>query len=636
MDHEPQDLAASKTLAEGDSIYRTLVDNLLEGLVILDFSGNVLYTNPAIARILGFNESDMIPFVGKKVTEFLHPDSIQAALIDLERVYKGETSLIEYKLLRKDGSTAWIESRGIKIDFDGQPADMVVCHDISDQKMAREIVQESDEQFSAIFQDSPVSMTLTSLADGKYSDVNGIFLRDTGYTRAEVIGHTSNELGLFINPEERDKLVDEVKAGNKVYGFPAVARMKDGTLMDVLISTCIISVGKTKYLLSSILNITQLKQTGDALQESELRLKKAQEIAQVGSWELYIHPGTMWASEEAFRIYGLEYTTPPVLPLKQVQEQVLPVYRKTMDDILWKCITGAGDYEVEFQIRRASDGEIRDIFSRGELVLGPDGKPFKVRGVLHDITSRKEVEAELILAKEKAEESDRLKSSFLANMSHEIRTPMNGIIGFASLLDDPDTEESERPRFIRIINENCDQLLHIINDLIDISKIESGQIDILKSEFDLIEMMESIRMTFLPRATKKGIELVFEMDHGSAAFPMQTDQTKLRQILDNLISNAIKFTSVGYVRFGFILTGRILEFFVMDSGKGIDPADHELIFDRFRQVNDGISHKLGGNGLGLSITRAYVKAMGGNIWLDSAPEKGSCFFFTVPLDPVSS
>ncbi|MCX6283661.1 MAG: PAS domain S-box protein [Bacteroidetes bacterium] len=559
MDIDLRDVESQKTLIASEVKYRTLVNNLMEGIVIIDFSGRILYTNPAVQRILGYPESENNQFPGRNMTELLHPDSIPQAINDLVKVHKGDSMLIEYRFVKKDGSTGWIESRGTKIDYEGQEADMVICHDITEQKLAKQMLLESEEKLSAIFHRSPVSMTLTSVADGKYCDVNELFLKDTGYTREEVIGRTSEELGVFVNHEDREKLVSIVKQQGKVYGMPSVTCMKDGRQMDVLISISIVTVGGMKYFLSSILDITQLKKTRDALEESELRLQKAQEIAHVGNWELDLRSNTMWGSEEAFRIYGLEYSS-PVFPLELVQSQVLPSYRSKLDEALKNLLKGSFDYQMEFQIRRASDGEIREIYSRGELFKDEKGQSIKVMGVLQDITARKEAEKELITAKEKAEESDRLKSAFLANMSHEIRTPMNGIIGFASLLDDPDTSAKDREKFTRVINENCGQLLQIINDLIDISKIEAGQIDLINSEFDLNAMMDSIY-----------------------------------------------------------------------SGIGIEPMHKDLIFDRFRQLDVKVSGNLGGNGLGLSITRAYVKAMGGHIWLESEPGKGSIFFFTIPL-----
>jgi signal transduction histidine kinase len=247
-----------------------------------------------------------------------------------------------------------------------------------------------------------------------------------------------------------------------------------------------------------------------------------------------------------------------------------------------------------------------------------------------EIVTREKTESDLRVAISKAEESDRLKSAFLANMSHEIRTPMNGIIGFSELLKDPDVEEQDRNKFIRIINENCDQLLHIINDIIDISKIEAGLVELEPVEFCLNEMLDSLYEMYLSKARMKN--LVLNLDKGLVcdACSILADQSKLRQVIENLLTNALKFTPQGNIEFGYTLESSRLMFFVKDTGIGILPEHREAIFDRFWQVENGLARKFGGNGLGLSISNAFVTKMGGRIEVESYPGRGSSFTFSIP------
>ena len=247
-----------------------------------------------------------------------------------------------------------------------------------------------------------------------------------------------------------------------------------------------------------------------------------------------------------------------------------------------------------------------------------------------ELNERRKAEAELIIAKNKAEESDRLKSAFLANMSHEIRTPMNGIIGFSELLKEQDINVAERDRFIRIINDNCQQLLHIINDIIDISKIEAGIIELDPAEFCLNETMDSLYENYLPDASKKGLQLILTKDPYWEKSRIELDHGKLRQVLDNLLVNAIKFTESGRVEFGYNHRDNRLDFYVKDTGIGISEEHKEIIFNRFWQAEFGLVRKYGGNGLGLSITRAFIKKMGGEIKVESTPGLGSCFSFSLP------
>jgi len=238
---------------------------------------------------------------------------------------------------------------------------------------------------------------------------------------------------------------------------------------------------------------------------------------------------------------------------------------------------------------------------------------------------------ELYYAKEKAEESDKLKSAFLANMSHEIRTPMNGILGFSQLLKEPDLSVQEKRRYIDTIDNSTHQLLNIITDILNISKIEAGQETINLVNFNPNELVNEIICFFQPLAKQKKLNLTIVNNLSSDISTIKSDPVKLRQILDNLIGNAIKFTSKGKIEVIVSNINTALIFNIQDTGIGIDPSLHEVIFDRFRQVELTNSRKYGGTGLGLSIAKSYIEMLGGTIHLDSLPGNGSTFTFEIPL-----
>ncbi|HPJ61493.1 ATP-binding protein [Lentimicrobium sp.] len=246
----------------------------------------------------------------------------------------------------------------------------------------------------------------------------------------------------------------------------------------------------------------------------------------------------------------------------------------------------------------------------------------------------REINAELKAAKEKAEESDRLKSAFLANMSHEIRTPMNGILGFAELLQDPRLTDKEAQEFISLIRISGNRMLGIINDLIDISKVESGLAKITASKVEINSQIDFLYNFFRPEAESKGLELQFHKGLMDVRSSITSDKEKIYAILTNLIKNAIKFSLSGKIEFGYSLKNGFLEFFVKDEGIGIPAEKQHAVFERFVQADNSLSSNYEGAGLGLSISKAYVEMLGGKIWLTSVPGTGTSFYFTIPYLPT--
>jgi CheY-like chemotaxis protein len=261
--------------------------------------------------------------------------------------------------------------------------------------------------------------------------------------------------------------------------------------------------------------------------------------------------------------------------------------------------------------------------------------------VIFDITGNKQAEKELIEAKNKAEESDRLKSAFLANMSHEIRTPMNGILGFTELLREPMLTGEEQQKFIDIIEKSGLRMLNIINDIINISKIEAGQVEISIKETNVNEQLEYIYIFFKKEAEQKKLNLSFKDSLSKDDAVIKTDREKIYAVLTNLVKNAIKFTPSGSIEFGCEKKGEFLEFYVKDTGRGIREEQRELIFERFRQGSELINRDYEGSGLGLTISRGYIEMLGGKIWVcpnmhknpktGILEEKGSIFYFTIPI-----
>jgi len=292
-------------------------------------------------------------------------------------------------------------------------------------------------------------------------------------------------------------------------------------------------------------------------------------------------------------------------------------------------------YKVEARLK-CKDGSYKWIFARGKSMDDQNGDPYRIAGSHTDISERKLMEEKLIHAKEKAEESDKLKSAFLANMSHEIRTPMNGILGFAGLLKQANLSGESQQNYIEIIEKSGKRMLNIINDIVSISKIESGLTDININNVNINNQIEYVYTFFKPEAEAKGIELSFNCSLPSSKSIIKTDHEKFLSILTNLVKNAIKYTEKGNIELGYILKKDAehaeVEFYIKDTGIGIESDRQKAIFERFIQADIEDKMARQGAGLGLSISKAYAEMLDGKLWVKSEVDKGSTFYFTIPYN----
>lgn len=292
----------------------------------------------------------------------------------------------------------------------------------------------------------------------------------------------------------------------------------------------------------------------------------------------------------------------------------------------------ARDADYSLQIERETNDEIGILFdSFNEMV-----SQIKKREIARDRAERNLQEA-----KEKAEESDRLKSAFLANMSHEIRTPMNAILGFTELITMPNSKlnEEERRQYVSLIHNSGNNLLHLINDIIDISKLEAGQLKIIYKECNLKELFANLVSSYQEIKKQKGksqLDIRINKTAETSNITIKTDPLRLQQVLSNLIDNALKFTDSGYIEFGYeITTSNQLEFYVKDTGIGIDPVQKENVFGRFMKLDEDKTKVYRGAGLGLAICKSIVELLNGRIWLESQKNRGSTFSFTLPFSQVA-
>jgi PAS domain S-box-containing protein len=410
--------------------------------------------------------------------------------------------------------------------------------------------------------------------------------------------------------------------------------------------------GSPHLVIGSAMDVTDRVRAEESLRESELQLKRAQRIAGVGSWQWNIAARTALWSDECYRMYGYEPGEVSVdLNFFQahVQHDDRPLVTATIDKVL------KGDpFDIEFRIV-TRDGVERTVRSQGELSRDAAGRPLAIFGVQHDITEIKRANEELrrshdelaalnqrlqdaaVESRQLAQDAllaNRAKSAFLANVSHELRTPMNGIIGFSQLL----LQEKLTPwqmEYAETIQSSAEVLLRLLNGILDLSKIESGKLKLEETRFNLWDVVESTADLLAPQVHDKGLELHCFVDPNLPA-EVVGDSIRLRQVLTNLLNNAIKFTERGEVVLRAVLeetheNQATVCFSVRDTGIGIPPEKHEEIFGRFVQADDSLSRGHGGTGLGLAICKQLVEMMGGKITVESEPNDGSVFHFTIPF-----
>jgi PAS domain S-box-containing protein len=285
---------------------------------------------------------------------------------------------------------------------------------------------------------------------------------------------------------------------------------------------------------------------------------------------------------------------------------------------------------------KKKDGSLLYLRISASTVENKDGEIIFYDGILEDYTEKKLMERKLLKAKEEAENADRLKSAFLANMSHEVRTPMNGIMGFSNLLQKPDLTNELRIKYTNIIRNRGEDLLRIINDILDVSKLEVSQLKLYKKDFSLRSFMNQLYVVYKQKLIDLGkddVKLELNNDYEDEDFILCEDETRINQILTNYIDNAIKFTESGSIEIGYeVQYNSIIQFYVKDTGIGVPEEMQKVIFERFRQYDESPTRIYGGNGLGLAICKGLAELMQGSVSVKSKEKKGSVFYFKLPAN----
>ena len=603
-----------KQLHESEERFRRAVENVPDVIVIYDTELKIKYVNSQIKAFFG-NEPDF--FMGKKVEDIFPADKYQPfkSLLD-NALNTGEIQSINTNITLPEGSEKHFLSICVPfLDEHGEINEIMnITQDLTEYvKRETEYKELLDGMNDTVF---------VIGFDGYFLEVNETTTEVLGYTRDALLSMGPVDIDPYLKQEDIENLIDGMKKEEKQV-FETQHQAKDGTIIPVEISSSPINYQGEKAILSIARDISERKKSEEQIKLLSRSIEQSPVSVVItdprGVIE-YVNPKYTRASGYSFQeVYGRNSGF-----LKS------GYHSREFYQNLWNTILAGKDWHGEFKNKK-KNGELFWENAIISPIVDEKGEISHFVEVKEDITDKKQMIEELKKAKEEAEKSDNLKSAFLANISHEIRTPMNGILGFSTLLQSSDLSIDQKKEYLDMIQQSGKRMLNLIDELIHISKIVSRQVEMHYREVSVNEMIDRVLLHHQSAAEKKGLSLDCYKDMADEDSVMTTDEAKLENVLNNLILNAIKFTHAGKITFGYKSQSNGLEFYVKDTGIGIDPSLKEEIFDHFRQADTTISRPYEGAGLGLSIARAYVDNMGGTMRVDSVPNKGSVFYFTIPF-----
>ena len=636
-------------LRDSEERHRTLIEWSPQPMGV-HRQGIVVYLNPAACKLLG--AASARDLVGKSMLDFVHPD-FHAIVLERAKAATDAniaTPTIQEQFLKLDGSTIDVEVQSIGIVYDGEPAVQVAIRDITEQKRAEAIIRQLNADLSATLRAIPdllFDVDIAGTYHAVWSQDSSLLARD----RDALLGHTVVEM---LPKEASDTVMAAIAEANGTgSSFGKVIRLdlEVGTKwFELSVSRKTDTSEPVAHFIVLSRDVSHRMLAEEHLRESEERLRLALTAAKQGWFDVDLQTGKVEVSPEYAELIGYdpeEFRS----DLPTWMAHVHPDDRDGVSRSFQTCIEDGGPHAMEYR-RRMKSGEWKWLRSVGQIVRWDGGHhATRMIGVHTDISERKAAEAELLnyqqhleklvekrtadlsSAKEAAEAANRAKTAFLANMSHEIRTPMNAIVGMANILRRDGVTSRQEDRLDKIDNA-ARHLLGIIDNVLDLSKIEAGKLVLEEVPVAIGSLLANISSILSERAQAKGLQLLIETE--SLPHTMVGDPTRLQQALLNYAINAIKFTEKGTVTLHVFKLEEsaesvVLRFEVSDTGIGIAPEALSRLFNAFEQADNSMTRKYGGTGLGLAITQRLAGLMDGKVGADSAPGEGSTFWFTAKL-----
>jgi PAS domain S-box-containing protein len=565
------------------------------------------------------------------LVRIIHPDDRKSFVADFTNCLSGCKDFTqEFRIQTPKGNYRWMQNViGANEENDNHRKLRGFMLDITERKQAETELKKKNEFIQTVLDNLPIGVALNKIEEGTAFYMNEKFREIYGWHREELENIQSFFQNVFPDEAYRKEIVSMVMKGiesgkpeNMLWNDILITKQSG---QQAYVNCANIPLPEQDIMVSTVMDITEQKETEKALRESEEQFRKLFE--KHSAVHLLIDPDNeriVNANQAAADFYGQSLERLTRMKIGDINILPLGELRKHFDKA-----QNSYNYFFETEHRHA-DGKIRtvEVFSSA---VDLQGKTF-LHSIIHDVSEKKKLFADVIAAKEKAEESDRLKSAFLANISHEIRTPLNGILGFTSLLTQADNMSVEnRTKYSRIIDKSAENLMRIIDDILDISRMETGQLLISTELCDINPVLEDLRTLYLKKMQERDkTHLNLKLVLPDKQLFALTDESRLSQVFINLLDNALKFTDEGEIAFGLKgADSNSLHFFVSDTGIGIAPEKQSAVFDRFTQADDLIAKRYGGTGLGLSIVKKLTELLGGDAHVESELGKGSTFFFSI-------
>ncbi len=687
------ELELKKALGNAEERFNLAMKASNDGIFDWDLKTNKIYYSPGWKKMLGYEDHEL-PNDLSIWTDLTEPEDVKKSWDLQQKLISKQIDrfVVEFKMKHKDGHWVDILVRAEAVfNNDGKAIRIVGTHtDITERKQAEEALKESELMFRDLFEHGPIGIAYHKMvydANGKPIDylflaANEAYLELTGVDPrgklvTEAIPGIENDpfdwIGVFGKValtgettrfesylEANQRWYDCVSYQNKpdcfVAAFLEITKRKKAEIKFQEITENLIQknaeIEFNNERLQSLLSISQYASNsirelldfalGEAIKLTNSKIGYIYYYNE-NSKQFTLNTWSKGVMEECNvmnpkTVYDLDKTGCWGEAVRQRKPVVINDYQAE-NPIIKGTPHGHVQLEKFLTIPVSIDNEIVAVCGVANKATDYDSSDIRQLTLLMDsvwkISERMALIKELTSAKEKAEESDRLKSSFLANMSHEIRTPMNGILGFTELLLEPDLSSEEKEQYINIVNQSGQRMLNTVNDIIEISKIEAGIVTVDLKEVDVQARLDELIRFFNPEVTKKGLTITLKNQLPKTDTVISTDINKLDSILTNLIKNAIKFTGSGEIQLGWRQKAHFIEFHIKDTGIGIPKHRQEAIFNRFIQADLANSRVFEGSGLGLAIAKAHVEILGGKIWLESEEGLGSIFYFTLPLKGAS-